>query len=246
MANSTKIRKDELEGFISRYYLGGLGKSVVWNYDGKKLTTDYAAESRTMKGTVALKSLGYPDAFKLGIFDTEKLTKIISPLDKECDLKVVIADGEAKSIELDDGNASAFFMLSSIDMIPQTPKNKELPKMDIGIKLTGDVITRFINGVSALADVGTFTVSVEATGAKLTIGYTSVASNRFSIRAELDYSKSITPVTFPTSTFKEIFSANRDAKSMVMEVSEKGLARLEFDSDDYKCTYFVVSTEEAK
>jgi len=246
MANSTKIRKDELDGFISKYYLGGLGKSVVWNYDGKKLTTDFAAESRTMKGTVVLKTLGYPDAFKLGIFDTEKLTKLLSPLDKECELRVSILDGEAKSIQLDDGKGDGIFMLSSIDMIPQTPKNKELPKMDVGIKLNADIIGRFINGATALSDVGTFTVSVEATGAKLTIGYTSVASNRYSVRAELDYSKSIAPVTFPTSTFKEIFSANREAKEMSFEISEKGLAKLEFNSDDYMCTYFVVSTEESK
>ena len=246
MANNSKIDKTRLDGFITRYYLGGLGKSVVWNYDGKKLTTDFAAESRTMRGSVTLKTLKYPDTFKLGIFDTEKLIKIISPLDKECDLKVTVVDEEAKSLELDDSNSIVYFMLSSIDMIPQTPKIKELPKMDVGIKLIADVIGRFISGANALSEVGTFTVTVEATGAKLTIGYTSVASNRFSIRTELDYSKSISPITFPAATFKEIFSANKDAKDMSLEISEKGLAKVEFDSDDYKGTYYVVSTEEAK
>jgi len=246
MANNTKIDKSKLEGFISRYYLGGLGKSVVWNYDTKKLTTDFAAEARTMKGTVTFKSLGYPEEFKLGIFDTEKLIKLLSPIDNECDLKVVIAEGEAKSIDLTDGISSAHFMLSSIDMIPQTPKTKELPKMDVGIKLTKDLIERFIKNANALSEVGTFTVMVGKTNAKLTIGYTSVASNSLSVDFDLDYSKPIAPITFPTNVFSQIFSANKEAKEMSFEMSEKGLIKMEFDSDDYKTSYFVVSTEEAK
>ncbi len=246
MANKTSIDKSKLEGFVSRYFLGGLGKSVVWNYDGKKLTTEFAAEARTMKGTVTFKSLGYPDAFKLGIFDTEKLTKVVSPLDNDCELKVVIADGEAKSLDLSDGNVTSHFMLSSIDMIPQTPKAKELPKMDVGVKLTKELIERFIKGANALSEVITFTVSVDKNNAKFTIGYTTVASNSVAVNAELDYSKPISPITFPTPVFKEIFSANKDAKDMSLEFSEKGLAKLEFDSDDYKTTYYVVSTEEAK
>ena len=63
---------------------------------------------------------------------------------------------------------------------------------------------------------------------------------------DLDFSKAISPITFPTSVFKEIFSANKDAKEMSLEISEKGLAKLEFDSDDYRTAYYVVSTEEAK
>jgi hypothetical protein len=246
MAKQTSIDKSKLDGFISRYFLGGLGKSVVWNYDGKKLSTEFAAESRTMKGTVTFKSLGYPDAFKLGIFDTEKLMKVTSPLDTECELKVVIADGEAKSIDLSDGGSTAHFMLSSIDMIPQTPKAKELPKMDVGVKLTKELVERFIKGANALSDVGTFTVTVDKSSAKFTIGYTTVASNSIAVTAELDFSKAVSPITFPTPVFKEIFSANKDAKEMSLEFSEKGLAKIEFDSDDYKSTYYVVSTEEAK
>jgi len=246
MATKTTIQKDKLDGFISRYYLGGLGKSVVWNYDGKKLTTDFAAEARTMKGTVTFKGLGYPDAFKLGIFDTERLTKLIGVLDNTCDLKVAVVDTEAKSIDLYDGHSTAHFMLSSVDMIPQPPKAKELPKMDVGVKLTKELIERFIKGANALSEVGTFTVTVGKTGATFTIGYTSVASNSIAVDAELDFSKSISPITFPTAVFKEIFSANKEAKGMTFEVSEKGLAKLEFESDDYKTQYFVVSTEEAK
>lgn len=246
MANKTSINKSALEGFISRYYLGGLGKSVVWNYDGKKLTTDFAAESRTMKGTVTFKALGYPDAFKLGIFDTEKLTKLTSPLDNTCDLKVTVVDGEAKSLDLSDGSSTAHFMLSSLDLIPQVPKAKELPKMDVGVKLTKEFIERFIKGVNALSDVGTFTVAVDKNSAKFTIGFTTVASNSIAVTAELDFSKAVSPITFPTIAFKEVFSANKDAKEMSLEFSEKGLAKLDFESDDYKTQYFVVSTEESK
>ena len=118
--------------------------------------------------------------------------------------------------------------------------------MDVGIKLTKELIERFIKGANALSEVGTFTVLIGKSNATFTIGYTSVASNSIAVDAELDYSKAISAITFPTSVFKEIFSANKEAKEMSLEVSEKGLAKLELDSDDYKTSYFVVSTEEAK
>lgn len=246
MANKSSINKSGLDGFISRYYLGGLVKSVTWTYDTKKLTTEFAAENRTLKGAVSYKGFKYPEEFGLGIFDTEKLTKLIAGLDNECDLKVVVVDGEAKSLDLTDGHSKAHFMLSSIDMIPPTPKTKELPKMDVGIKLTRDFIDRFIRGANALSDVGTFTVSVGKSNATCTIGYTTVASNSISVDAELDYSKPISTITFPLATVKEILSANKESKDMVFELSEKGLAKFEFNGDEYKSVYYVVSTEEAK
>jgi len=244
--SKTSIDKSKLEGFIQRYYLGGLGKSVVWKFDGKKLITEYATEARTMKGTVVLKGLTYPDAFNLGIFDTEKLLKLIGGLDNECEMKVLITDNEAKSLELSDKNSEIRFMLSSIDMIPSIPKAKDIPKGDVSVKLTNEVLERFIKHANALSEVGTFTFSVKKDMAEFKIGYTSVASNTISTYAELEVSKPISPIVFPTPVFKEIFSANKDATKMSLEVSEKGLAKMEFDSDDYKTTYFAVSTEEAK
>lgn len=243
----TSIDKSKLEGFISRYYLGGLGKSVIWKFDGKKLITEYATEARTMKGTVVLKGLTYPDAFNLGIFDTEKLIKLMNPLDNECEMKVAVVGEEAKSIDMVDLKGTEMhFMLSALDMIPSIPKAKDIPKGDVSVKLTPEVLDRFIKAANALSEVGTFTFSVKKDKAEFKIGYTSVASNTLAVVAELETSKPISSIVFPTPVFVAIFSANKDATKMSLDVSEKGLAKLEFDSDEYKTAYFAVSTEEAK
>ena len=69
------IHKNKLLSFISKYYLNGLSNQVKWRIkDGKLLV--YAGEAgRVCK--VELDNFPLEDG-ELGIFDTHKLSKLIS------------------------------------------------------------------------------------------------------------------------------------------------------------------------
>ena len=45
--------------------------------------------------------------------------------------------------------------------------------------------------------------------------------------------------------FKEILSANKDAKEGYIEVSQAGLARVSFKGDSYTSTYYLVQLQAA-
>ena len=69
------ISKSQLTSVISKYYLNGLNNQVKWRIKDKQLTI-YAGEAgRVCK--VVLNNFQIEDA-EIGVFDTNKLSKLIS------------------------------------------------------------------------------------------------------------------------------------------------------------------------
>ena len=48
---------------------------------------------------------------------------------------------------------------------------------------------------------------------------------------------------FNADLFKEVLLANRECTSARLEVSNEGLARINFKVDDYDSTYYIVATQ---
>jgi len=247
MANKITVDKSTLETFISKYHLGGNIESVIWTSDGKKLQTRFVSDSRSLLGSVILNNFITNEELELGIYSTSKLVRLLSViLNKTIDMKVVSVDDKARSIELMGDGTNIHFNLSSLDVIPSVPKQKEIPKFETSIKVTPEFVDRFLRGCAALPEVTTFFVNVTKDSAKVTIGYTSVPSNSVVIDVETQLSKPMENVTFPANMMKEVFAANKGSDSATLEISEKGLAKAEFVSGDFKSTYYIVSVEEGK
>ena len=112
------------------------------------------------------------------------------------------------------------------------------------IKVDSNFISSFIKGKSALADVETFTILNDKGRVKVIIGYSSINTNRVNIPVgTLDGSGIIDPITFNANLFKEVLSANSNCTSAILEVSNDGLARVNFKIDDYDSTYYIVATQ---
>ena len=52
-------------------------------------------------------------------------------------------------------------------------------------------------------------------------------------------------VCFSSNLFKEILQANKDAETSKLEISEAGLARVTFTSQNYTSTYYLVQLQTA-
>ena len=52
------------------------------------------------------------------------------------------------------------------------------------------------------------------------------------------------PITFNANLFKEVLVANRECSSAILEVSNEGLAKVNFKVDDYDSTYHIVATQD--
>ena len=135
-------------------------------------------------------------------------------------------------------------MLSDLSVISDPPAMKRLPEFGTKIKLDSNFISTFIKGKGALSGVDTFSVVKSGEGCDVVIGYSSTNTNRVNIPTECETCNVTDPITFNANLFKEVLVANRECTSAVLEVSNEGLAKVNFKIDDYDSTYFVVAMQD--
>ena len=234
------MEKTKLNKFIQKYNLGGNVNSVKWTAGTNQLKTSFVTPDKSLLGTVVADNVKFEDA-DLGVYQTDQLQKLLSVLDNDVDLSLTRAGERAVSLKVKNGAVSVDYVLSDLSVIADPPELKRLPQFDTRIKLDSKFIETFVKGKSALSDIDTFTI-VPTTDDKLevVIGYSSTNTNRVNIPVE-SLNKLTEPITFNANFFKEILVANKECKTAVLEVSNEGLARVNFKVDDYDSTYFIVS-----
>ena len=94
------------------------------------------------------------------------------------------------------------------------------------------------------ADVDTFTILNSSNGVEVVIGYSSTNTNRVNIPVETETNDLTSEVSFNANLFKEVLVANRECTSAVLEVSNEGLAKVNFKVDDYDSTYYIVAMQD--
>ena len=159
-------------------------------------------------------------------------------------LDVSRAGDKAYSLKVKNGPISVDYVLSDLSVIADPPALKRLPEFGTQIKLDNNFINTFIKGKGALSDVDTFTIVNGDNGCEVVIGYSSTNTNRVNIPVETTSNDLTDPITFNANLFKEVLVANRECTSAVLEVSNEGLARVNFKVDDYDSTYYVVAMQD--
>ena len=76
---------------------------------------------------------------------------------------------------------------------------------------------------------------------RFVIGYASTTTDRVNIPVSYDVCDITTPISFNANLFKEVLVANKECKSAILEVSNEGLAKVNFKIDDYDSTYYIVA-----
>ena len=234
------MEKSKLNKFIQKYNLGGNVNSVKWTADANQLKTSFVTPDKSLLGTVVADNVKFEDA-DLGVYQTDQLQKLLSVLDDDINLSLTKAGERAVSLKVKNGAVSVDFVLSDLTVIPDPPALKRLPDFQTQVKLDETFISTFIKGKSALADVDMFTFVNDNGNLSAVIGYSSTNTNRVNIPVETTTNGLTEPVTFNANLFKEMLVANKECKSAVLEVSNEGLAKVNFKIDDYDSTYFIVA-----
>ena len=84
----------------------------------------------------------------------------------------------------------------------------------------------------------------DGTDTKIVIGCdqsTQTESRWYVVTTE---SSEIKNVSFNANLFKDVLVANKECESATLEVSEGGLARINFKVDDYDVTYYLVAVQD--
>ena len=235
--------KYKLTRFIDKYHLNGNVNAVVINSKGDTLSTRFITGDKALLGELEMNSWNFQDV-ELGVYDTEQLSRLLGVLDDDVTLNLTQSGDKAIALEISDQYSKVNFMLSDKSVINQPPPLKGIPEFQLKIKVDTNFITRFIGGKSALPDTDTFTVITSNDGVKLVIGYSSINTNRVTIPVETETYEDIEKVSFNANLFKDVLVANKECETATLEVSEKGLSRINFKVDQYDVTYYLVAVQD--
>ena len=235
--------KYKLTRFIDKYHLNGNVNAVVINSKGDTLSTRFITGDKALLGELEMNSWNFQDV-ELGVYDTEQLSRLLGVLDDDVSLNLTRSGDKAISLQMSDQYSNVNFMLSDKSVINQPPALKGIPEFQLKIKVDTNFITRFIGGKSALPDTDTFTVVTSDDGVKLVIGYSSINTNRVTIPVETETYEEIENVSFNANLFKDVLVANKECESATLEVSEKGLSKINFKVDQYDVTYYLVAVQD--
>lgn len=233
------MEKGKLNRFVQKYNLAGLVESVKWETKDNELTTSFISDDKSVLGKVTMKEFNFNDA-TFGVYDTSKLTKMLSVLGEAVEFEISDVDGKPVSLKFKDGSTSVNYMLADLSVIPNVPDLKKLPDFNIKIKLDENFISKFIRAKGALADENNFTFVVKNGKAQIVLGHSNINTNRISIDVEGEVDGDVNPISFSATYLKEILVANKEAKDATLNISSQGLSHIHFEVGEYTSDYYLV------
>ncbi len=236
------MEKTRINRFISKYNLAGLVESVKWESKDGSLSTNFISDDKSVLGTVSLSEFDFEDS-TFGVYDTTKLTKMLSVLSDDVEFDISKTEDKAISLKFKDGSTSVNYMLADLSVIPNVPDLKQLPDFNITIKLDDVFINRFIRAKSALPDENNFTFTCKNNNGSIILGYSNINTNRIKIDVDCTCDSDVEPISFSANFLKEILVANKEAKDATLKISSDGLAHISFEVDGYKSDYYLVQIQ---
>ena len=236
------MNKITLDTFIQKYNLGGSINSVKWESSGDTLSTRFISPDKSLLGELTLSKQTLPE-FEVGVYDTPLLSKMIGTLADKVDFSLTEVDNMPVAFKLSDSIMKADYVLAAIGVIPDVPELKNIPEFNTIVNIDSQFINSFIRGKGALGDVDTFAINPVDGGVEFVIGYSDINSNRISIKAKSDAVNMTDSIVFNANLFKELLNANKECSKATLQISDKGLAHIEFNVDDFNVKYWLVSQQ---
>lgn len=233
------MEKQSLNRFVSKYNLAGLVESVKWESKDGSLTTSFISDDKSVLGTVTMNEFNNSDS-EFGVYDTTKLTKMLSVLGNDVDFSISDIDGKPVSLKFKDSSTSVNYMLADLSVIPNVPDLKQLPNFNVWIDLDETFINKFIRAKGALPDENTFTLVCKDGKSQIVLGHSNINTNRITIDVEADCEGNVDPISFSATYLKEILVANKEATDAVLNISSDGLSHIHFEVDNYVTDYYLV------
>jgi DNA polymerase III sliding clamp (beta) subunit (PCNA family) len=236
------MEKQSLNRFVSKYNLAGLVESVKWESKDGSLTTSFISDDKSVLGNVTMKEFESSNA-EFGVYDTTKLTKMLSVLGEDVEFSLNDIDGKPVSLKFKDGSTNVNYMLADLSVIPNVPDLKQLPPFNVEIKLDSNFISKFIKAKGALADENNFTVTCKDGAGQMILGYSNINTNRINIDVDCTCEGDVEPISFSATYLKEILVANKEATDATLKISSQGLSHISFEVDNYESNYYLVEIQ---
>ena len=200
-----------------------------------------------MLGQVELDNFIFEDS-ALGVYDTSQLKGLLSVVDDDIELSTQKLGDRVISLGIKNGSVSLNYSLSDTAVIPAAPNLKHIPDFETEVVLDSAFIEKFVRGKNALPETEKFTILQDKQGVvNVVIGHSKTNTNNVKIAVKTNkcgLETTSTPLSFNANFFKEILLANKECSSAVLEVSNDGLARVNFKVDEFNSTYYLVQAQD--
>ena len=239
------MNKITLDTFIQKYNLGGNINSVKWESNGDTLSTRFISPDKSLLGELSLTKQSLPN-FEVGVYDTPLLSKMMGTLADKVNFSLTkspVDDTQPVAFNFTDDGKSVDYVLAALGVIPDVPELKNIPEFSTLVNIDSQFINSFIRGKGALADVETFAINPVDGGVEFVIGYSDINSNRISIKVQSGAVNMTDSIVFNANLFKELLNANKECSKATLQISDKGLAHIEFNVDDFNVKYWLVSQQ---
>jgi hypothetical protein len=239
------VNKSTLTSVISKYYLNGLNNQVKWRIKDNQLTVYAGDNGRVCK--VIHNNFNLQDA-ELGIFDTHKLSKLLSITNGELSISLEKIKAVYTKIHIADLNFDLTYSLADILILGKNTYYEDPEEFEIQMDLTREDISHLIKAKSALLDVNnmliTSTTDMDGTNiCEIVFGDNTGFSNKITYQLRGNVSKGDIQIPFDSDVFKDILSANKDMETGTLKISEVGMMKLNFTTEETESEYFIARNE---
>jgi len=241
------ITKENLMGFLNRYYLDGEIERtrVSYSHDTQVLTTSFRSTDESIVGTVDLKAFPFHRDFDVAIHDTTRLKKLIGILEQDIDMELEWVH-EPVSIYFTDDFKKVRYILGNKVAISKVSGE---PNADIDWNIEFDLeptfVSNFKSGVKAL-EHGSFAIDTSDDGRmKIVLGYMNRGSNNsvnlYPDPDTFNFSpKPNKPLVFNGKRCTKMFSANDGSVESRCQISsDMEIMKMTFSNDQFNSTYYM-------
>jgi hypothetical protein len=228
------INKNSLESVIQKYYLNGLNNQVKWRIKDNTLTVYAGVKGRACK--VFLDDFNFADC-ELGIFDTHKLSKLLSITSGELMITTEKNNQLHRKLYLADNNYSLDYSLADPLIMGKVTWYEDADEnIDVELDVSSDDISYLIKAKNALNDVDQMLIQTteDLDGSPIVeflFGDKEGFSNKITYQIQGEIKDKDIQMPFDSNVFKDILSSNKDMDSCNIKLYKKGMMKIEFHGE---------------
>ncbi len=236
------MKKSHIVDNIEKYYLNGLTTQVVWIVKDNKAEVEFATETKNAVGKVIF-DVELPDG-PLAIYSTDALLRLLGITSEEIQIELSKNNtGLVDKLKIQDNKFDLNYHLSDISVIPEVP-NVQTVDFDFSFKVDDEFISGFLKAHNALEKTEDVTLNTTTTKqgenvVEIILGERSQHSHKVKFTEVAEFTTQSDLIPFSANVLREILAANKGTEGQI-QVSNKGLMKLEFNSDTSSAEYFVV------
>lgn len=239
------MEKQLLVSVIEKYYLNGINEKVKWTVKDKKVQILFTSQLKDLAGSVEATDFDLEDC-TLGIYDTNKLLKLIGITNQFVQLNVEAKNGTSTKLNIADMEYDLTYHLADLRMMPM--ETMVLDESQITFNYSFNIDSEFIERYNkAKKALGSDEVKIQALfnsegekGIYFTLGGKTSHDDKISFQtpnAEMELPSQ--EFQYNANYLFEIFTENKGAEGTGW-FDENGILKIQFTTENsIKSSYYL-------